>query len=126
VLIPKSTADRILELIALRVGNLNPHEVENSGSLLKLEYMARNHLHSLVRFVQDSSKGRELLYSLVRLEGLTLSLGENIVKRISQSIETGIQMPESMHDAHVLTLTIAKIITQAVPDHEGHDRDPIP
>jgi len=88
--------------------------------------MARNHLHSLVAFVQDSPKERELLYNLVRLEGLTLDLGDNIVKRISQSIEAGIQMPESTDDAHVLTLTMAKIITQAVPDHEEHDRDPIP
>ena len=88
--------------------------------------MARNHLHSLVTFVQDLPKGRELLYNLVRLEGLTLDLGDNIVKRISQSIETEIQMPESIHDAYVLTLTMAKIITQVVPDREGHNRDPIP
>ena len=88
--------------------------------------MARNHLQLLVAFVQDSPKERELLYSLVRLEGLTLDLGDNIVKRISQSIETGIQMPEPTYDTQVLTLTMAKIITQAVPDHEGHDRDPIP
>ena len=125
-MIPESIANRILELITLRVSDLSPHEVENSGSLVKLEYMARNHLQLLVAFVQDSPKERELLYSLVRLEGLTLDLGDNIVKRISQSIETGIQMPEPTYDTQVLTLTMAKIITQAVPDHEGHDRDPIP
>lgn len=126
-LIPESTADRILELITLRVSDLSPHEVENSGSLLKLEYMARNHLHSLVAFVQDPSKERELLYNLVCLEGLALDLGDNIVNRISQSIEAGIQMPESVHDAHILTLTMAKIITQVVPgQEEPHGRDPIP
>lgn len=73
--------------------------------------------------MQSSPNGSKLLLHLLRLEGFNLGVGGGIAIRISQSIEKGIRMPESIYDANILTLNIAKVIAQAIV--EDADRGPI-
>lgn len=94
---------------------------------MKLEFIAQNHLRSLVNFAQNSPSGPLLLLHLLRLEGLENPDQDNsIVKRIRSVIESGALMPGSNQDARELTLTMAKIIVQAVSDHNVHDQNSIP
>lgn len=125
-MIPESTVDKILEIIADRITAVSPHDVDDAGLLVKLEFLAINHMHSLVNFIKNSPCGTKLLFNLLRLEGFTVGLDSNTVKRISKSIEIEIQMPSSTQDALDLKFSMARIIRQAVFSQNEYDGNQIP
>ena len=113
-------------MVTERVTALGPHQLRDSGLLTKLECIAQNYLHSLVGFVQSSANGRSLLFPLLRLESLDPDQNNSILKRINGLIEGGALVPGSSQDVRELTLTMAKIIEQAVLDHEENGQNSIP
>lgn len=125
-LLPDFTIEKVLDIITQRMGEVGFQDLEETGLLGKLEYIAKNHLDSLVNFVQSSPNGSKLLLHLLRLEGFNFNLkvGGGIASRIRLSIERGIQIPEPTYDANILTLNTAKVIVQAIV--EDADRDLVP
>ena len=116
IIIPRTFATTLLELISPSIPAIRPDEVGSSKLLPYLEYIANNNLYEFMKHAKETL-GNALLHHLLLLEGLTSATGPNIVTRINQSITKGLELPEFRTDALSLSISVAKMILDSVRNY---------